>query len=198
MATPKSQRIGIWIIAVVMLIGTIGSFAVMILASENAKTDQEEQNKLMEQYQKEYERQEKEAEELSAKYYPDFKKYKDAPKSFDVDSVGDDVKTKDLKKGSGETIKEASQYRAYYIGWTPDGKSFDSSFDGDALKVPFDTTQATPIEGWRKGVEGMNVGGVREMTLPAELAYGEAGSGESIPPNTPIKFIVMVIETVEQ
>ena len=100
--------------------------------------------------------------------------------------------------GDGEEIGVASQYRAYYIGWTPNGEVFDSSFDGESLKVPFDTSQATPIEGWRDGVVGMKVGGVRSMTLPSDLAYGETGSGEAIPPNTPIKFIVKIIETVEQ
>jgi hypothetical protein len=43
----------------------------------------------------------------------------------------------------------------------------------------------------------MKVGGVRELTIPSDKAYGEAGSGDKIPANTPLKFIVMVIPTPE-
>ena len=177
MATKKSQRIGIWVIAIAMLLGTVGSFAAMILDTNNTAKDQE-----------------KLAKELSAKYYASFKPYESTPAAFDKASVGEEVKTNDLKQGDGEEIKADTKYLAYYIGWNPEGKVFDSSFDGSSLKAPIDTTQSTLIEGWGKGVVGMKVGGVREITIPAKLAYGEQGSGEDIPADTPIKFVVMVIE----
>ena len=41
----------------------------------------------------------------------------------------------------------------------------------------------------------MKVGGVRELTIPSDLAYGETGSGDSIPANTPLKFVIMTIPT---
>lgn len=55
MATPKQQRIGIWIILIAMIVGTIGSFAVMILATQNQKSDQARQTKAYEKFTKEYE-----------------------------------------------------------------------------------------------------------------------------------------------
>lgn len=195
MATPKSQRIGIWIIAVVMMIGTIGSFAVMVLQSKNAQTDQAAQNKLYEEYQKQMEAEEKRTAELSTKYYPEFKAYKNSPAVFDKDSVGENVITKDLKKGTGAVITKDTKYEAYYIGWNPRGKMFDSSFEGESLKAPFDTSVLSPIKGWTDGVIGMKVGGIRQLTIPSDLAYGETGSGDDIPPNTPIKFIVMIVNT---
>lgn len=190
MATAKSQRIGIWIIAVVMLVGTIGSFAVMILANENGQKEQAEYNKQLEAQQKELAEKSK---ELNDKYYPIFSEYKSAPAEFNKDEVGDKVITKDLKEGDGAKLTNETKYEAYYIGWNPRGKMFDSSFDGDKLKAPLDTSQLTLIEGWNTGVIGMKVGGIREITIPSDLAYGEAGSGEDIPANTPIKFIIMVI-----
>jgi FKBP-type peptidyl-prolyl cis-trans isomerase len=190
MATPKSQRIGIWIIAVVMLVGTIGSFAVMILANDNAKIDQAEQAKLQ---QKQVEEMQKQITLLSDQHYPAFKQYKDSPAAFDANAVGDKVVSTDLKQGDGTEVKKESLYQAYYIGWNPKGKVFDSSFDGEKLKTPFDTSAGAPIKGWQEGVVGMKVGGIRELTIPSDLAYGEKGSGDAIPPNTPIKFIVMVI-----
>ena len=190
MATGKSQRIGIWIIAVVMLVGTIGSFAVMILANQNAQQEQAKQNEALAEFQKQ---QDAETKKLNDEYYPIFKEYEDAPAEFNKDEVGDKVATKDLKEGAGATISNETKYQAYYIGWNPRGKSFDSSFDGDKLKAPLDTSQISLIEGWNQGVVGMKVGGVREITIPSDLAYGEQGSGEDIPANTPIKFIVMII-----
>jgi FKBP-type peptidyl-prolyl cis-trans isomerase len=201
MATPKKQRIGIWIIAAVMLVGTIGSFVVMVLANENNQKDLAEQQKYYDEYMKQLEEQQKKddaaAKGLSDKYYATFAKYGSMPAAFEESSVGDTVTTKDLKPGDGAEIKEDTKYKAYYVGWTPKGAVFDSSIQDGALKAPIDTSQMSLIEGWNQGVVGMKVGGVREITIPSDLAYGEEGSGENIGPNTPIKFIVMIIETVE-
>ncbi len=200
MATPKAQRIGIWIIAVVMVIGTLGSFAVMILANDNAKIDQQEQARLQKEAYAEYEKQlaeqEKAAAGLSTTHYPQFEQYESSPATFDASEVGDKVQTNDLKNGDGEVITKDTKYQAYYIGWNPKGKSFDSSFDGDKLKAPIDTS-TTPglIQGWQDGVVGMKVGGVREITIPSDLAYKETGSGDDIPPNTPLKFVIYIIAT---
>jgi FKBP-type peptidyl-prolyl cis-trans isomerase len=201
MATPKKQRIGIWIIAAVMLVGTLGSFAVMVLANQNSKIDQQQQQKLYDEYLKQLEDQQAKddaaAKELSAKYYSAFAQYKDMPAEFDEASVGDTIATKDLKVGDGALIGEGTKYKAYYIGWTPRGKVFDSSIENGSLKTPINTALMSLIDGWNQGVIGMKVGGVREITIPSDLAYGEEGSGENIAPNTPIKFIIMIIETVE-
>ena len=56
------------------------------------------------------------------------------------------------------------------------------------------------IEGWREGIKGMKIGGVRIITIPSEKAYGETGSKdatgkETIPANTPLKFLVMAVPT---
>lgn len=191
MMSPKVQRIGILVIAVVTIVGTFGMMALPVLTNNNNQTDYEKQ---AEAQQKALEAQQKQADELSAKYYPVFKEYKDAPAPFDADSVGDKVTHKDLKEGTGDMVTKDMAYKAYYIGWNPKGKQFDSSFNGDSLKPPLDTGQIQLIPGWYDGVDGMKVGGVREITIPSDLAYGEAGSGDDIPPNTPIKFIVMIAE----
>jgi FKBP-type peptidyl-prolyl cis-trans isomerase len=188
MAKPKGQRIGIMIILVIMVFGTIGSFAVMILANENQTNQQVSQQAAITQYTESIEAQTK---ELSDKYYPVLSKYADRPSSFDRDGV-DELVVKDLQEGDGETIDEGTPYAAYYIGWNPDGKIFDQSLDGESLKEPIDPNMGL-IEGWGEGVKGMKLGGVREITIPSDKAYGEAGAGDDIPPNTPIKFIVLAI-----
>lgn len=200
MATPRSQRIGIWIIAVVMVIGTLGSFAVIVLANKNAGVDQAHLQKVTAQYQNDVNayqaKVDAQAKQLSDKYFDEFNKYADRPAKFDRDSVKK-LTTEDLKQGDGKTLDENSTFTAYYIGWTPDGKVFDGSIDGTKLKAPFTASPGGVIPGWTKGVKDMKVGGVRELTIPSDDAYGEKGSGDKIPPNTSLKFVLMVIPTPE-
>ena len=191
MSTTRSQRIGIWIIAVVLAIGTIGSFFVVILANDNQAKDQASAQKLYAEYQA---KQQAQTDELSKKYYPVISEFANRVASYNADEVTS-LSTVDLKEGDGEAIGDNTTYSAYYIGWNPEGKIFDQSIDGTKLKAPLPGSGL--IKGWTEGVKGMKLGGVRELTIPADLAYGDQGSGDLIPPHTPIKFIVLAIPTPE-
>lgn len=206
MATKKAQRIGIWIIAGALVIGTIGGFAAMMLAPKNAETDNAYRDKLLADYQAEYTKYQAEkskktakfsedSDKYSSKYYETFAAHQDRVGEFDAASVTE-LETKDLKDGDGAKIGGGDSFAAYYVGWTPDGKVFDGSIENGKLKAPFVVEPGSVIEGWTRGVQGMKTGGVRELTIPAAMAYGEQGQGETIPPNTPLKFIVMPIEKV--
>ena len=201
MATTKTQRIGIWIIAIFMAVGTIGSFAIIALANQNQQVDQARINELTAKYQKdqkEYqEKKDAQTKALSDKYYETFSQYASRPAEFDKNGVSE-LKTEDIVIGDGADITTESSFTAYYIGWNPGGTVFDSSLNDGSLKAPITAQPGGVIKGWTQGVEGMKVGGVRELTIPADLAYGESGSGDLIPPNTPLKFIVMIIPTPEQ
>ncbi len=199
MATSNAQRIGIWVIAVVMAVGTIGSFFVVILANDNAKIDQASQASKQEELNKKYqEYQDKvsaQADELSKTHYPVFVAYKDKVAPFNKADVTS-VTTEDLKIGDGEEIQDGTKYSAYYIGWNPEGKIFDQSIDGEKLKSPISGSGL--IEGWTEGVKGMKIGGVRIITIPADKAYGDKGQGDDIPPHTPLKFLVYAIASPEE
>jgi len=194
MATTKSQRVGIWIIAIVLTVGTIGSFFALVLANKNSATDQASQQALQEKYNKalaDYQAKvTAQADELSKTYYPILSQYTGEVGAFNTDDVKT-VTTKDLKVGDGEEIKSGTSYSAYYIGWNPEGKIFDQSIDGSKLKSPIPGSGL--IAGWTEGVTGMRLGGVRELSISSDKAYAEKGSGDLIPPNTPIKFIVLAI-----
>lgn len=204
MSATRAQRIGIWIIAVFMAVGTIGSFVIIVLANQNQQTDQARANELMAAYQKENEAHQAELEarnaelvaqtdELSAKWFSTFNSAA-SPRvgAFDAASVTE-LKKEDITVGDGETIDQDSAFVAYYLGWNPSGKIFDGSIDGDKLKTPLAVSPGSVIQGWTQGVEGMKVNGIREISIPSQLAYGETGSGEDIPANTPIKFVVLII-----
>lgn len=200
MATKTSQRVGIWIIAIAMLVGTIGMFIAMILAPKNQASDQVRAEELTAQYQADTEayqaKVDAQAAELSERYFETFSAFQSRVAAFDADGVTE-LSTEDLVGGDGDELTNESTFTAYYIGWNPDGEVFDSSIDGESLKAPFTASPGMVIEGWTEGVAGMKVGGVRELTIPSDLAYGEAGSGELIGPNTPLKFVIMVIPTPE-
>lgn len=189
MAAPKGQRIAIITIAAVMVIGTVGSFAAVVLGMQNESADNERAQVAIADYQAEVMAQ---TDELSKKHYPVLREYENTPAKFDRDGV-EKLITKDLRVGDGDIISGETEYSAYYIGWNPDGTVFDQSFEGEALKQPIDPSLGL-IEGWGEGVEGMKIGGVRLITIPSDKAYGEQGAGDDIPPNTPIKFIVYAIE----
>ncbi|HEU0266154.1 MAG TPA: FKBP-type peptidyl-prolyl cis-trans isomerase [Candidatus Saccharimonadaceae bacterium] len=197
--TPKGQRIGIWIITVVMTVGIIGSFAVMILGTQNQEAADKQAAEQQAKQQKQLEAQQKQQAALSSKYYPTFSQYQSTPTQFDPTTVGKTVTSQDLVVGTGATLGSTTNYQAYYIGWNPDGKVFDSSFSGSSLKTPLDTAQlggpSGLIKGWSQGVVGMKVGGIRELTIPAALAYGDQSPSADIPANTPLKFIIYVIKT---
>lgn len=202
MATPRSQRIGIWIIAVTMALGTFGSFLAMIVGGQNNAKDQADLQKAYSKYQTEQKVFDDEysaklavqTKELSDKYYSEFSKYSTANAEFKSDGIKT-LSSKDLKKGDGEEIKKDTKYSAYYIGWNPRGVIFDQSIADGALKSPISSDLGL-ITGWQEGVIGMKFGGIRELTIPSDKAYGSADKGENIPPNTPLKFIVMVIPKV--
>ncbi|CAB4345885.1 unannotated protein [freshwater metagenome] len=72
------------------------------------------------------------------------------------------------------------------------GKEFDSSWKAGKA-FTFDLGSGGVIAGWDQGVEGMKVGGRRRLIIPADLAYGEAGSPPAIPANAALVFDVDLV-----
>ncbi len=108
---------------------------------------------------------------------------------FTVTNSG--LKFYDFEEGSGPEIVPFSQVLVDYTGWLEDGAMFDSSIG----KQPFSVVVGTGsvIQGWDEGLQGMKLGGRRQLVIPAELAYGESGSGP-IPPNAVLIFEVEIVD----
>jgi peptidylprolyl isomerase len=95
----------------------------------------------------------------------------------------------DIVKGKGATAKSGDTVAVHYVGVLfSDGQQFDASWDSGS-PFSFALGQGSVIPGWDEGVAGMKVGGRRLLTIPPDLAYGEAGQG-SIPPNATLVFAV--------
>jgi len=95
----------------------------------------------------------------------------------------------DITIGSGATATAGNLVSVHYTGWLMDGTKFDSSKDRNE---PFDFNLGAGqvIKGWDEGVQGMQVGGVRKLTIPAALGYGARGAGGVIPANATLIFEV--------
>jgi len=96
---------------------------------------------------------------------------------------------KDLKQGSGPTAKAGDEVTVQYVGVDyKTGKEFDSSWSRNE-PFAFNLGAGEVIQGWDQGIEGMKVGGRRELIIPPELAYGSQEAG-SIKPNSTLVFVV--------
>jgi FKBP-type peptidyl-prolyl cis-trans isomerase len=112
--------------------------------------------------------------------------------------TGDGVKTEtglqywDIKVGTGEEAKSGDKVKVHYTGWFTSGKKFDSSVDAQQ-PYSFTLGQGNVIKGWDEGVAGMKVGGKRQLRIPPELAYGEQGYKNIVPPNATLIFDVQLL-----
>jgi peptidylprolyl isomerase len=97
---------------------------------------------------------------------------------------------KDIIKGTGPEAKVGANVTVNYVGELfHGGKVFDASWKRNEPFV-FTLGRGAVIKGWDQGIVGMKVGGRRELVIPASLAYKNKGAGASIPPNSPLVFVV--------
>ncbi len=101
----------------------------------------------------------------------------------------------DIAEGQGDGAKSGDTIFVNYVGvLTKDGTRFDGNFG----RSPFAVTLGVGavIEGWDTGLIGMKVGGRRQLDIPADLAYGDAGAGETIEPGDALSFVIDAVAIV--
>jgi peptidylprolyl isomerase len=104
-----------------------------------------------------------------------------------------DLAVVDITVGDGAEAVNGSTVDVHYVGVSHGtGKQFDASWDrGQPLS--FRLGAGMVIAGWARGVVGMKVGGRRQLTIPAHLAYGDSGAGGVIAPGETLVFVVDLV-----
>ena len=99
-----------------------------------------------------------------------------------------------LTEGTGAKPKATDRVKCHYEGRLTDGPVFDASYRrGEPAVFPLNGV----IAGWTEGVQLMGEGAKFRFFIPYQLAYGERGAGQSIPPYAALVFDVELIEVVK-
>ncbi len=99
----------------------------------------------------------------------------------------------DLQVGDGTTPTVGQLVTVNYTGFLEDGTVFDSSRERNT-PFSFNIGEGRVIQGWDEGLATMSVGSNRLLIIPADLAYGESGIPDVIPPNATLIFDVELLE----
>jgi peptidylprolyl isomerase len=102
-----------------------------------------------------------------------------------------DLVITDLSEGDGTEAAAGNTVEVHYVGVAHStGEEFDASYNrGEPLKFRLGVGQV--IQGWDTGVQGMKVGGRRQLVIPPHLGYGDRGAGGGvIKPGETLVFVV--------
>lgn len=105
-----------------------------------------------------------------------------------------DLVITDITEGDGAEATAGSTVKVHYVGVAHStGREFDSSWGrGEPLEFPLGAGMV--IRGWDQGVQGMKVGGRRQLVIPAHLGYGDRGAGGVIAPGETLVFVCDLVD----
>ena len=99
-----------------------------------------------------------------------------------------------LTPGEGPEAAVGDTVTVHYVGVrSEDGTEFDNSYDRGAT-FPVTLGVTSVIQGWQDGLLGAQAGSQIQLDIPADLAYGDTGSGDIIQPGDAITFVIDVID----
>jgi peptidylprolyl isomerase len=103
------------------------------------------------------------------------------------------LQIEDVLVGDGAIVADGDVVAVDYVGvrWS-DGAEFDASWER-GQPIEFELGAGRVIAGWEQGLQGMQVGGRRIITIPPELAYGDRGAGGLIGPGETLVFVVDLV-----
>jgi peptidylprolyl isomerase len=100
-----------------------------------------------------------------------------------------DLVISDISVGEGDEAVAGKTVSVHYVGVAlSTGEEFDASYNrGTPLQFRLGAGQV--IAGWDQGVQGMKIGGRRQLVIPPHLGYGARDLGV-IKPNETLIFVV--------
>lgn len=110
----------------------------------------------------------------------------------EMQRTGRGIHYRDLELGEGLAVGTGFTVTIHYTGWLPDGTQFETS-RLENEPVTFRLGDGKVIRGWEEGLRGMRPGGVRQLVVPARMAYGNRGLPPVIPPNTTLVFEIQLV-----
>lgn len=96
-----------------------------------------------------------------------------------------------ITAGSGQKPGPTDTVLVNYVGKLLNGKQFDSSYD---RKEPLSLSLNRVIPGWTEGMQLMSAGSKYKFFIPYNLAYGERGAGQDIPPYSTLVFEIELLK----
>lgn len=106
------------------------------------------------------------------------------------------IVVRDLKRGAGAGAKAGDELTIEYAGYDYiTGREFDAQTHhwGYGEPAVFELGVGEAVPGWDQGLRGMKVGGLRELTIPPDLAYGSGISPEGVRPQDTVIFVVELL-----
>ncbi|KAA8828480.1 FKBP-type peptidyl-prolyl cis-trans isomerase [Bifidobacterium myosotis] len=120
---------------------------------------------------------------------------KDGKPSVEMNGQGsvDTLVAQTLIKGSGKTLTDSDTAVVKYTGWLTNGKQFDSSWDKNTTFDADLSASGQIISGWKQGLIGQTVGSQVLLVIPPDQGYGANGSGDTIPGNSTLVFVIDIL-----
>jgi len=112
-------------------------------------------------------------------------------KNADVKTTASGLQYIVINPGSGKKPAATDTVLVNYSGKLLSGKQFDSSYD---RKEPLSIELNHVIPGWTEGVQLMSPGAKYKFFIPYNLAYGERGAGQDIPPFSTLVFEIDLLK----
>jgi FKBP-type peptidyl-prolyl cis-trans isomerase FklB len=166
------------------------------LAGKDAALPKEEREKVLQAFQKEMmEKQMTASKEAASKNAAEGAKFLEENKKKEgVKTTASGLQYKVIKEGSGPSPKETDTVVTNYRGTLIDGTEFDSSYKRNE-PATFQVNRV--IKGWIEALQLMKPGAKYQLFIPAALAYGERGAGQTIGPNATLLFEVELLSIAQ-
>ena len=105
-----------------------------------------------------------------------------------------ELQVTDVTEGDGAEAVAGQTVHVHYVGVAHStGEEFDASYNRGA-PLSFRLGSGQVIAGWDQGVQGMKVGGRRQLVIPPHLGYGDRGAGGVIKPGETLIFVVDLLD----
>ena len=107
-----------------------------------------------------------------------------------------DLEITDIWEGDGAEARAGDTVQVHYVGVAySTGEEFDASWSR-GIPLEFELGAGRVIAGWDEGVQGMKVGGRRQLVIPPDLAYGDRGAGSVIAPGETLIFVCDLVSVL--